>query len=564
MEGAEDYDFFRQPDCVTDPLLAGSYAVYKKETLIGEGTGKLCHIHRPQIIDSRGRRCRGALSVAGNELRITIPETWLSEAGYPVVVDPVIGTATVGSQYLWDNDDPGEEPVPLTFEHMLGVNRFLVPETLEGACTAYIYTNGDDPEAAGRPVCYSDSGDRPHARRSAGESLVSFRVSGSSPAGWRGGTFQTSGSIGAGSYVWFGVCAEYWWYPRFDYGAKCYRNWWDMYDSVPDTYPMADADHYYSFKLSMYFSYASAAQTHLRTLAQGVALNGGRVVRASYRRGAAETVRGEGLPRGLPLMIRNLAQKAGAGDAAHRLSAFFRRPGQAAGAAGGAGRNTQAKRVLGDTGGPGTATGRGLGARRDIAHEGGASAAFFRTAGYIRRFHDTSGGGAAPGVARGLVLRLVEAGAALYALKAGAGFGRGVADTVKNSAAAGGMAGLFRALSGTAGSGGGTGYFITRMRRVRDTGAAGDEMGRVADYLRGLVAEAGKIAEPARAGDYYRRQQDTAYGEAVPLRHLFIFLRLLAGAYIRDYIIGRFLKAREELVLKSKVTRELTVESSLH
>jgi hypothetical protein len=57
MEGAEGFDFFRQPDFIKDPLLAGSYAVYKKETLLGEGTGKLCHIHRPEIIDSRGRRC---------------------------------------------------------------------------------------------------------------------------------------------------------------------------------------------------------------------------------------------------------------------------------------------------------------------------------------------------------------------------------------------------------------------------------------------------------------------------------------------------------------------------
>jgi hypothetical protein len=86
MEGAEKFDFFRQPDFIKDPLLAGSYAVYNKETLIGEGTGKLCHIHRPEIIDSRGRRCWGDLSVAGNRLCITIPEEWLSEAKYPVVV----------------------------------------------------------------------------------------------------------------------------------------------------------------------------------------------------------------------------------------------------------------------------------------------------------------------------------------------------------------------------------------------------------------------------------------------------------------------------------------------
>jgi hypothetical protein len=57
MEGAENFDFCQQPDFVQDPFLKGSYAVYKKETFVGEGTGKLCHIHRPEILDSRGRRC---------------------------------------------------------------------------------------------------------------------------------------------------------------------------------------------------------------------------------------------------------------------------------------------------------------------------------------------------------------------------------------------------------------------------------------------------------------------------------------------------------------------------
>jgi hypothetical protein len=122
MEGAERLDFFRQPDFISDPLLAGSYAVYKKETLLGEGTGKLCHIHRPEIIDAKGRRVWGDLSIVGNELRITIPEWFLSEAVYPVVVDPTIGTTTVGSQTHWDNVD--NESYDQLFIH-LGFNTHM-------------------------------------------------------------------------------------------------------------------------------------------------------------------------------------------------------------------------------------------------------------------------------------------------------------------------------------------------------------------------------------------------------------------------------------------------------
>jgi hypothetical protein len=72
------------------------------------------------------------------------------------------------------------------------------------------------------------------------------------------------------------------------------------------------------------------------------------------------------------------------------------------------------------------------------------------------------------------------------------------------------------------------------------------------------------MTETKHRAEYHRKQQDTAYSEAVSLRHLFIFIRLITGAYIRDYIIGRFLKSKEELIIKSPVCRELILESTLH
>jgi hypothetical protein len=102
------------------------------------------------------------------------------------------------------------------------------------------------------------------------------------------------------------------------------------------------------------------------------------------------------------------------------------------------------------------------------------------------------------------------------------------------------------------------------MRVIQDTETIGDETGHTADYLRGLFVEAGTIAETKHRAEYHRKQQDTAGSEAVSLRHLFIFIRLLTGAYIRDFIIGRFLKSREEIVIKSPVCRELILDSRLH
>jgi len=295
IEGAENYDFLRQPDFVPDDFLKGSYAVYKKETLVGEGTGKLCHIHRPEIIDARGRRCWGDLAVIGNELRITIPESWLAEAKYPVVVDPTIGTTTVGSQYKWDNNDPGEPLIQLFFEIQIPVNRFLVSEAINGTCTAYLYTyvSNYDGDEYGRPVLYSDNNNKPAARKSKNEGLADFHLYRGLPAGWRQTTFSTNGAISSGSYVWFGVCTEYFWEPKFDYGYKCYDDYWDNYSSIPNTYPINSANFYDNFKLSMYFTYSAAGQNYQRKLTQGVTLADSRKITGNYKRIAGQMVKAE-------------------------------------------------------------------------------------------------------------------------------------------------------------------------------------------------------------------------------------------------------------------------------
>jgi hypothetical protein len=401
MDGAEKFDFFRQPKFVTDPFLKGSYAVYKKETLVGEGTGKLCHIHRPLIIDALGKKVFGDLSVIGNELRITIPESWLSEAKYPVIVDPTIGTTTVGSQNEWIAE-AGEDPEALYFLAAIAVNRFLVPQAINGNCTAYAYCNEDDGDGGGRPVLYSDNNSKPLERRSKAEGLFDFGMNGSKPPGWRTAAFQSNRSITAGTYVWFGVLAELYWYPRFDYGAVCYTDTIDDYDPVPDIYPLYNANVYENFKLSMYFTYSSA-QNYMRTITQGVTLTDSRKRTGNYKRA--------------------MAMNAASGDYAGKALAWFR--------------------------------------------------------------------------------------------------------TIQEQAATFGAA------------------------------------GHLGDYIRGLYTEAGNIAEIRHEGEYHRVVQDMAGSTAVSLRHLFIFLRLTTLSLVRDYLLSRFLRSREELVIKSPVVRELILESRI-
>ncbi|MDR0442364.1 MAG: hypothetical protein LBH44_03040 [Treponema sp.] len=421
IDGAEHFDFFRQPDFVSDPFLKGSYAVYKKDTLLGDGTGKLCHIHRPEIIDAKDRRCWGDLAVVDNVLRITVPDWFLSDAKYPVIVDPTVGTSTVGSQnkHIWE---PGEPAEPLMFELSIPVNRFLVPETINGLCTAYAYVNQDDWEAGGRPVIYSDNGDKPLTRKSMEEGFIDLRVVSGKPVGWRSATFKSNGSIASGSYIWFGVFCEYYWMPRFDYGAKCYVDWWDAYTSIPNTYPLYSANYYENFKLSMYFTYTSA-QNYIRTITQGVFLSDSRKLTANYKRQITQTVQ--------------------ANSALSRLQTLYRKFQEAV----------------------------------KVSDHYSASVQFLR----IGNDH----------------------------IK--------VTDTFNHWGA----------------------------------------------FFRGLF-ENPIVTDDARAGWILSvKIADTVHAAGTVFRGLILLVRIVTGVFIRDYLLGRFLKAKQELVLKSAITREIILESKI-
>jgi hypothetical protein len=83
------------------------------------------------------------------------------------------------------------------------------------------------------------------------------------------------------------------------------------------------------------------------------------------------------------------------------------------------------------------------------------------------------------------------------------------------------------------------------------------------EYQRSATQTAQGTAGIKRFGDFRRTQRDTAKSKGVVLRYLFIFLRLLTGGDVWDYIIGRFLKSKEELAIKSPVERETEIDSRI-
>jgi hypothetical protein len=454
------------------------------------------------------------------------------------------------------------------FEMAIPVNRFLVPEAINGQCTAYVSTNEDDPEAAGRPVLYADNGDKPQTRKSRQEGLMNLRVMSGRPKGWRNTTFSSNGSIAGGSYIWFGVFSEYYWLPRFDYGATCYRNDWFDYNSyepvIPDAYPHGNGNDPCNLKLSMYFTYtATSAQNHTRTLTQGLTLVDSRKAAGSYLRTASQNVLGaSGLTR-LPMFTRQCLMNAGVSMSLDRLPVIIRSCMEQVGASIGFFRKLETSRLLFEN------LMAGETARR--------------LASYYRQAQEFAGGADTSEVAV-LFLRTVPETAGVNENTGRWGeFIRGLRETARISAETICGGGLFRKQTEMVGAGETSVHSLDFVRGLGDEAVlsanfsqtcaysrALPELARISEttahwgaFIRGLRFEAGNMAETRRTVAYYRKHTDPVRAHGTVIRSLLIFIRLLTTSIVRDFLLRRFLKSNEELVLKSAVCREIVIESKV-
>lgn len=120
IEGFENLDFLYQPEPSLEEIkrgidrpenIIGSYAVFHKEkkgNFIGGtnyGSGKLFHIYRPKVTDSIGNEIWAELSYEKGVLSVTVPQDFLENASYPVIVDPTFGYTTLGATA--QNNDSG-------------------------------------------------------------------------------------------------------------------------------------------------------------------------------------------------------------------------------------------------------------------------------------------------------------------------------------------------------------------------------------------------------------------------------------------------------------------------
>ncbi|GAI91778.1 unnamed protein product, partial [marine sediment metagenome] len=85
--------------------VVGSYAAYhatrrnihaSAEDAEKYKTGKAFHIYRPHLVDAVGVEGWADLNISNGVLTITLPQEFLDEAMYPVIVDPDFGYTTIG------------------------------------------------------------------------------------------------------------------------------------------------------------------------------------------------------------------------------------------------------------------------------------------------------------------------------------------------------------------------------------------------------------------------------------------------------------------------------------
>jgi len=166
LKGYENLDFFYQPrlneeifsesdgvlcddnECIGQggsmfierpENIIGSYAVYhkeKKDHVLGDinyGTGKVLHIYRPKVVDADGKEIWAELMYVEGQLSVTVPDEFLENASYPVVVDPTFGyTGTGGSAtgYAYSADS-------YPYKH-IGIKRTLQEDSVIQSVTAFI------------------------------------------------------------------------------------------------------------------------------------------------------------------------------------------------------------------------------------------------------------------------------------------------------------------------------------------------------------------------------------------------------------------------------------------
>ncbi|MBI9103768.1 MAG: hypothetical protein JEY99_15235 [Spirochaetales bacterium] len=214
------------------PEVMGSYALYYNKKNNKYKTGKMSHIYRPRIFDKKGHWCWGELDYDGRSLNMIIPKEFLLKCTYPITVDPVIGTDSVGASHQYYDEGWYDYKV----EGRFTANYYDVPGSLKYECEAYLYSDHPDPDGGAWPCLYSNSSMNPQYRRSSNEDkfdLDSFDDGGE----WIYSYMEIPNEIEEGGAIWLGLMPDCYFYPYFDEMSYERESTSFSMGTIPNTFP---------------------------------------------------------------------------------------------------------------------------------------------------------------------------------------------------------------------------------------------------------------------------------------------------------------------------------------
>jgi hypothetical protein len=117
------------PGSVFDSNVPGSIAIYGPKYNGKYRAGKFGHFYMPRLKDAVGRQIFAKkFEIENRRMLIVLPDIWMKNAVYPVILDPLVGTSAIGASFYERTD----------YQLLSGDNTATGSAT---ATTAYVYTS---------------------------------------------------------------------------------------------------------------------------------------------------------------------------------------------------------------------------------------------------------------------------------------------------------------------------------------------------------------------------------------------------------------------------------------
>ena len=122
--------------------VVGSYAIMFKNN-----EGKFGHMYRPFAEDADGKKVWCIQELKDNKITVKVPQSFIDNAKYPVIIDPIVGMDSVGGSHGNSEDDHDVAYGPYAAEASGNITwiKFYATSTASGEVTLGIFSdNGSD------------------------------------------------------------------------------------------------------------------------------------------------------------------------------------------------------------------------------------------------------------------------------------------------------------------------------------------------------------------------------------------------------------------------------------